>query len=954
MSAAGTDIAVIGMAGRFPRAKTVAQFWRNLVEGVESVTFFPEDPGFPTNIASGKYVPARAVVDDIDLFDPTFFGYNPAEASVMDPQQRLFLECAWEALEDAGYDPGTYPGAVSLYAGSTTNTYLLTQFPPQDLPRVLNDFQTVISNDKDFLVTRVSYKLNLRGPAVNVQSACSTSLVAVHLACQSLLMGESDMAMAGGVCVRLPQGLGYWHQPGGIFSSDGRCRAFDKKSDGTFPGNGLGIVVLRRLEDAERDGDHIYAVIKGTAINNDGSAKVGFTAPSIAGQSSVIAEALAIGGVSPEEIQYVETHGTGTSLGDPIEIAALTQAYQAVSGGEVRCAIGSLKPNIGHLDAAAGIAGFMKAVLALKNEVIPPSLHFETPNTDIDFDATPFFVNKALAEWKSNGTLRHAGVSSFGIGGTNAHAVLEEAPRQVRQRSLPENCLLVVSARTSAQLTTAITNLAAHLKEHQGLNLGDVAYTLQTGRRAFGHRAILHARSMGTAVVRLTEQKNEHLIASTVASNPKLVLFLSADGEAQSSVVKELYEKEPVFREELNKALAAAGLSFKPDQPLGANAKTQAAFSISYALAQMWLQSGVAPQLLAGDRTGECVAACIAGVLSLQDALALAMRRAGQNALAASQPESKAAQNANGAQPQSQSIQTSNGAQPPGPPLGAGFAHNGVEVPSAAGNAPKVNQPTIPIHSLVLGAEITSADYWNKEYPQDAPKEKSLNELLNSPEVIVLEAGTTSPVSAILRRRAEAERRTVISSLPPDLPKDAQSSALTNLWLARGRLWLAGIGIDWRKCHQVKRYRVPLPTYPFERQKCWIGPPDSSRVMLKIETGTAITGDVRHPRPNLATPYQPPQTEVEKRLVALWEELLGIEGVGIADDFFELGGHSLIAVQLGSRLRETFDVEIEPQAVFQAANIVDLAAVIEQALIQQIEGMTDEEAEALLNQTTEN
>lgn len=913
---AGTDIAVIGMAGRFPRAKTVAQFWRNLVEGVESVTFFPEDPGFPTNIASGKYVPARAVVDDIDLFDPTFFGYSPAEASVMDPQQRLFLECAWEALEDAGYDPGTYPGAISLYAGSTTNTYLLTQFPPQDLPRVLNDFQTVISNDKDFLVTRVSYKLNLRGPAVNVQSACSTSLVAVHLACQSLLMGESDMAMAGGVCVRLPQGLGYWHQPGGIFSSDGRCRAFDKKSDGTFPGNGLGIAVLRRLEDAERDGDHIYAVIKGTAINNDGSAKVGFTAPSIAGQSSVIAEALAIGGVSPEEIQYVETHGTGTSLGDPIEIAALTQAFQAVSGGEVRCAIGSLKPNIGHLDAAAGIAGFMKAVLALKNEAIPPSLHFETPNSDIDFDATPFFVNKALAEWKPNGTLRHAGVSSFGIGGTNAHAVLEEAPKQARQRSGPEDCLLVVSARTSAQLTTAITNLAAHLKEHQELNLGDVAYTLQTGRRAFGHRAILQAKSMGTAVVRLAEQKNEHLIASTVASNPKLVLFLSADGEPQFSAVRELYEKEPVFREELDKALAAAGLSFsafKPDQPLGANAKNQAAFSISYALAQMWLQSGVSPQLLAGDRVGECVAACIAGVLSLRDALALAMRRAGQNALAAKQSET-------------------NGAQPS----------------SAAGNALKVNPGTIPIHSLILGTEITTADYWSKEYPP--PKEESVNALLNLPEVIVLEAGTTSPVSTVLRRRAEAERRTVISSLP----QDAQSSAISNLWLSRGRLWLAGIGIDWRKCHHVKRYRVPLPTYPFERQKCWIGPPDSARVMLKIETGTAITGDVRHPRPNLATPYQPPQTEVEKRLVALWEELLGIEGVGIADDFFELGGHSLIAVQLGSRLRETFDVEIEPQAVFQAANIVDLAAVIEQALIQQIEGMTDEEAEALLNQTTEN
>src|SRR5256714_4142955 len=449
MSSAGTDIAIIGMAGRFPGAKTLAQFWRNLTQGVESVSFFPQDPGFPTSISPGKYVPARAVVADIDLFDPSFFGYSPAEASIMDPQQRLFLECSWEALEDAGYDPGAYPGAISIYAGCTTNTYLLTQFSPQELPKVLNDFQTVISNDKDFLVTRVSYKLNLRGPAVNVQSACSTSLVAVHFACQSLLTGESDMAMAGGVCVRLPQGLGYFHQPGGIYSSDGHCRAFDRKADGTIPGNGLGLVVLRRLADAERDGDHIYAVIKGTAINNDGSAKVGFTAPSIAGQSSVIAEAMAIGGVSPEEIQYIETHGTGTSLGDPIEISALTQAFQAMPGGNARCAIGSIKPNIGHLDAAAGIAGLIKASLALKNEEIPPSLHFESPNPDIDFSSTPFFVNKGLAKWKSNGTLRHAGVSSFGIGGTNAHAVLEEAPQPVRQRIGPEDCLLTVSARTS-------------------------------------------------------------------------------------------------------------------------------------------------------------------------------------------------------------------------------------------------------------------------------------------------------------------------------------------------------------------------------------------------------------------------------------------------------------------------------------------------------------------------
>ncbi|MBZ5521019.1 MAG: type I polyketide synthase, partial [Acidobacteriia bacterium] len=505
MSSAATDIAIIGIAGRFPGAQTPEQFWRNLAEGRESVSFFPDLPPVQAGTVGGaKYVPARAVIHDIDLFDPAFFGYSPAEASVMDPQQRLFLECAWQALEDAGYDPGAYPGAISLYAGCTTNTYLLTQFPPDELIRVLNDFQTVIANDKDFLVTRVSYKLNLRGPAVNVQSACSTSLVAVHLACQSLLTGESDMAMAGGVSVRLPQGLGYWHQAGGIYSSDGHCRAFDSKADGTFPGNGLGLVVLRRLADAERDGDHIYAVIKGTAINNDGSAKVGFTAPSVAGQASVIAEAMAIGGVSPEEIQYVETHGTGTTLGDPIEIAALSQAFQSAAGSGPRCAIGSVKPNIGHLDAAAGITGLIKTVLALEHRQIPPSLNFENPNPNINFASTPFFVNRSLAEWKVNGKPRHAGVSSFGIGGTNAHAVLAEAPAVMRDPETPDEQLLVFSARSSAQLSTMAANLDAHLKEHPELRLGDVAYTCQVGRHPFSHRAVLLAHSMQDAVSALT------------------------------------------------------------------------------------------------------------------------------------------------------------------------------------------------------------------------------------------------------------------------------------------------------------------------------------------------------------------------------------------------------------------------------------------------------------------
>lgn len=907
MSSAGTDIAIIGIAGRFPGAQTPAQFWRNLVEGRESVSLFPDLPPAQAGAVGGaKYVPARGVIHDVDLFDPAFFGYSPAEASIMDPQQRLFLECAWEALEDAGYDPGAWPGAIALYAGCTTNTYLLAQFPPEELIKVLNDFQTVIANDKDFLVTRVSYKLNLRGPAVNVQSACSTSLVAVHLACQSLLTGESDMAMAGGVSVRLPQGLGYWHQAGGIYSSDGHCRAFDRKADGTWPGNGLGLVVLRRLADAERDGDHIYAVIKGTAINNDGSAKVGFTAPSVSGQASVIAEAMALGGVAPEEIQYVETHGTGTTLGDPIEIAALAQAFQSAAGSGPRCALGSVKPNIGHLDAAAGITGLIKTALALERGQIPPSLNFESPNANIDFAATPFFVNQSLKEWKTNGKPRHAGVSSFGIGGTNAHAVLAEAPVVARVPEPPGDHLLVFSARSSAQLATMAANLAVHLREHPDLRLGDVAFTTQAGRHPFSHRAAVLAHSIEDATNALAQPELPRLQTSTASANTQVVLLLAADGRVDSVAARALYEKEPVFRKELDQCAAVCGQRIQQLLDPGADAPAalaaQAAFSFSYALAQLWLRSGIVPHALAGDALGECVAACVAGVFPLAEGLALAAWR-----------------------------------------------HN----PAGPSPLKKLERPGTPLISLLRGAplkdeEAVSAEYWSRKPAAEMLPDRAFSAVFTSPDVVVLEAGTGSEAAAMLARHAAQERRSLISSFS----REPESNAASGLWLARGRLWLAGAAFDWSKCHHERRYRVPLPTYPFERQRCWIGPPDSSRSVPRHSGASTLTGEqVRHPRPELSTPYQAPETEIQKRLAGLWQELLGIETVGIADNFFDLGGHSLIAVQLVSRLREIFDIAIEPEAVFESADIQELAVAIENALAQQIEGMTEEEAEALLNES---
>ncbi len=427
----GSEIAIIGMAGRFPGAKNIDEFWQNLQSGIESISVFTNEEllAFGVDAATlnnPNFVKARAILEDIELFDAAFFGFNPREAEITDPQHRLFLECASVALENAGYDSENYKGSVGVYAGASLSTYLLDIYSNEDIIKFIDSHQLAIAGDKDYLTTRVSYKLNLEGPSYTVQTACSTSLVAVHLASQSLLNGECDIALAGGVSISSSRG--YLYKEGGIGSPDGHCRAFDAQAQGTVGGEGVGIVVLKRLDDALADGDTIHAIIKGSAVNNDGSFKVSYTAPRIDGQAKVIRTAQVVAEVEPETITYVEAHGTGTSLGDPIEIAALTQAFRATTEKKSFCAIGSVKTNIGHLDAAAGVTGLIKTVLALKHQQIPPSLHFQEPSPQIDFANSPFYVNTKLTEWTTNGIPRRAGVSSFGIGGTNAHVILEEAP----------------------------------------------------------------------------------------------------------------------------------------------------------------------------------------------------------------------------------------------------------------------------------------------------------------------------------------------------------------------------------------------------------------------------------------------------------------------------------------------------------------------------------------------
>ena len=649
-------IAVIGMSGRFPGARNVDEFWRNLCDGVEAISFFTEEELIaagvpPEEVKAANYVRARGYLEGVEEFDAAFFGISPREAEIMDPQQRLLLECAWEAFERAGYDPETYDRRVGVYAGSSLNTYFLQNLcSNRDLIAAIGEFQIMLANDRDYLSTRLSYKLNLKGPSVTVQTACSTSLVAAHLACQSLLSYQCDMAIAGGSSVTSEQKAGYFFQEGGVASPDGRCRAFDAAARGTVSGSGVGVVLLKRLEDALADRDDILAVIRSSAINNDGAWKIGYTAPSIDGQAEVIAEALAVAEVGPETISYVETHGTGTNLGDPIEIRALSQAFGPTKKKGF-CAIGSVKTNIGHLDTAAGIVGLIKTTLALKHKLIPPSLHFEKPNPQIDFENSPFRVNTELVEWKANGSPRRAGVSSFGIGGTNAHAILEEYHPIEEDRAAGEtdparsHHLITLSAKTGPALDAATKNLARHLKRHGDLDPADVSYTLHTGRRGFNHRRMLVCRNLDDAVQALEDSDSNRVFTQTTAEGERHTAWLfPGQGAQYAGMGEDLYRDEQVFREQVDKCseLLRPSLGFdlrealypteshavEASQRLRRTAVAQPAiFVTEYAMAQLWLSWGVSPRAMIGHSVGEYVAACLAGVFSLEEGLSLIAAR---------------------------------------------------------------------------------------------------------------------------------------------------------------------------------------------------------------------------------------------------------------------------------------------------------------------------------------
>lgn len=888
-------IAIIGMAGRFPGANNIHEFWQNLRDGVESISFFSDEEleasGIdPALLSNPNYVKANGLLSDVEMFDASFFGFTPKEAEIMDPQHRLFLECAWEVLENAGYNSETYNGQIGVYAGAGVNAYLLYNLiSNRDQIESVGHYQTFISNDKDFVPTRVSYKLNLTGASLNVSTACSTSLVAVQMGCQSLLNYQCDMVIAGGVSIGITQKTGYLYQEGMILSPDGHCRAFDARSQGTIGGNGVGTVLLKRLSDAIADGDHIYAIIKGSAINNDGSLKVGYTAPSVEGQAAAISEAQAIAGIDAETITYIEAHGTGTVLGDPIEISALTQAFRGTTEKKGFCAIGSVKTNIGHLDTAAGVAGLIKTVLALKHKLLPPSLNFEKPNPKIDFANSPFYVNTTLGEWKTDGTKRRAGVSSFGIGGTNAHVILEEAPTiETSGKSRPWQ-LLVLSAKTDSALDTATANLAGHLKEHPEINLADVAYTQSLGRRAFDHRRVLVCQDTNEVLSALNPLDPKKVFTNFIEPIARPVVFMfSGQGAQYVNMALELYQTEPTFREqvdicaELLKPLLGLDLRHvlypseenieKATQQITQTAIAQPAlFVIEYALAKLWMEWGVRPQSMIGHSIGEYVAACLADVFSLEDALTLVATR-GQlmqqlpsgAMLSVPLPEEKVqtflGKELSLAAVNGLSFCVVSGTTEAVEALEKHLAEQGVEcrrlhtshafhskmmepilgsfteqVKKISLKPPKIPYVSNVTGTWITGAEATNPDYWANHLRSTVRFGEGVQQFLNQSEQILLEVGPGQTLSTLVRRHPDkAVQQLVLTSVRH--PQDRQSD-VAFLLTTLGKLWLAGVQVDWSGFYaHEQRHRLPLPTYPFERQRYWIEPRKESYSVTDVKS----------------------------------------------------------------------------------------------------------------------
>jgi len=960
-------IAIVGMSGRFPGASDVGAFWRNLISGRETVSHF--DAGelefsVPDRGGMEKTVRSRGVLEGVDLFDAEFFGIHPREAELMDPQHRVFLECAWEAIEGAGYDPAEYPGLIGVYAGASLNTYLLYHLEGGSgfAARLAGNYQVgeylaMLGNDKDFLPTRLAYKMGLRGPCVAIQCACSTSLVAVWHACTSLQTYQCDMALAGGVSITFPQRRDYLYQEDGMVSPDGRCRSFDAAAQGTVFGHGCAALLLKRLTDAVADGDNVLAVIRGGAVNNDGSDKVGYAAPSVNAQAEVIALAQAAAGVDPGSISYIEAHGTGTPLGDPIEVAALTRAFRdAGATGSGFCAIGTGKTHIGHLDVASGATGLIKTVLQLQHGVIPPLLHFSSPNPRIDFASSPFYPATREIPWARGEMPRRAGVSAFGVGGTNAHLIVEEAPQPPPASSSRAGQLLLLSARTPEALALVATNLADHIGAHPDLDLADVAFTLARGRRHFALRHTVAASDAAGAIAALRKPATPTKSREDV---PGAAFIFPGQGAQAVDMGRGLYGAGGVFREEIDRVATLLkeplGVDLRdilyPDESGRAEAERlihrtsiaqPAIFAVSLALARQWISWGVRPVALIGHSVGEFVAAVLAGAFTAEEAIGLLAERArlmgdmpGGSMLAVRLPASEL----EGSLPAGIEIAAINspklctlsgptdaiaafsreleGRKIPSRLLPTSHAyHSAAMDPIAdalAGRARSIvaREPSIPWISTCTGEYLSAADladgrYWSRQLRGTVRFHDSVTRALADGHTLFLECGPGEGLSQFVRQSAAGPGVTAISSLPATGGAD-----LLPVQAALGKLWASGIRPDWSAYFAGEtRRRVPLPTYPFQRKSYWVDRSRTASLGGSVEAEPPIPDTISDVDPTpVAGPADRPAQFVSA-VTGMVRELSGLVEVDPGATFAELGFDSLFLAQLSRSLGARFGVKI--------------------------------------------
>ena len=961
-SSQNNDIAVIAMSGRFPGADSIEELWEVLKNGEETITFFDEgslDPFIPKSLKKDPmYVKARGIVRQADQFEPEFFGINPKLAELMDPQQRIFMEICWEALEDAGYFPQNGHSDIGVFAGSYNNTYYLNNVQHnKDLVDRIGEFQVMSANEKDYIASRTAYHLNLKGPAISVYSACSTSLLAIIQAVESLRKGQCELALAGGASINSPINSGHLYQEGAMLSANGHCSPFDADSTGTLFSDGAGVVLLKKLEKAKEDGDTIYAVIKGVGVNNDGGEKGSFTAPSATGQAGAIHMAFQDAQVEPSSISYVEAHGTGTPLGDPIEMEGLGIAFGQQKHKQY-CAIGSIKSNIGHLTAAAGVAGFIKAVLSLKHQQIPPSLGFKIPNPHIDFANSPFFVNDKLRKWESSGT-RRAGVSSFGVGGTNVHAILEEYKVEPLPVEKGRKYQLITWSAKSVKSRDAYANRLQELvKNNPAISLEEVAFTLQTTRAAFNHRRFVVAASLEEFWQELTDV-NQPAKSFSLSETPGEVVFsFPGQGSQYINMGKELYEEEPVYKEavdrcaevlkehldaeDIRQVIFPAVNHQLAEEKLKDTRYTQPAlFVTEYALAQLWMSWGVQPSILCGHSLGEYVAAHLAGIFSLEDALKVISAR---GALISALPRGNmlsirvSEQKIERLLPAELSIAAVNGKELcvvsgedehiamfakvldqheiPYQLLSTSHAfHSSMMEPIIQDfknvlQSVQLKKPQKPIVSTVTGTwltdeQATDASYWSEHVRHTVRFADALDTINSLENPLLIEIGPGKVTSTLAMKQLDPKRSGIVTSME----KIQGQSEIKSLLKAVGRVWLHGVEPHWNAFYGERKInKIELPNYAYNKTRCWVDPPSSIPAPIFSVESARITDK---PASQAATvSIQDSRTQQIEKSVKEVLKVSGIEEYHPSQSFLEIGLDSLLLTQVALNLRKEFNLPI--------------------------------------------